>query len=366
MKKQVAAVLLIWPILCFGQTAQSITFPNPGDQTMGAGPITLTPTSSSGLPVTLAATPSSVCTVMPGVPPAAAPATKPAATPPASPPATPPAAPSGAYTLTLVAAGTCTVTASQAGGPGGTDGKTTYSAAASVTQVFTINSQFPGVDVVLGIGSLITANRTSYIFNTTNNNVLQGTQIGRATPQLLAGLSFQLPMRGFKSLKAEIASGAASPANKWADKYRPFHVFVSLKFSTSTNTPLIGYTFGVTYRVQKYLDFLAGYTLTEFMEPSPGFRAAAVNVVANNRNLYPTFNPGAMNNNGAGAFDGFPTQCIAGAIGCAGSTATNPATAGTSLYAGAVTEQHFRGGFMIGISVPVSLNNLFNIPKTSQ
>ena len=251
----------------------------------------------------------------------------------------------------------------------------TYGAATSVTEVFKINSQFPGVDIVLGIGSLITANRTNYTVNTTNN-ILQGTQIGRATPQLLAGLAFQLPFTMRRRPKGSTGDNTSPPAgsatqtsdaHKWDDKYRPLHAFVSLKFSTDTNAPLVGYTFGVTYRIQKYMDFLMGYTLSQFMEPSPGFRAAAVQVVETpgNAAFYPTFNVSDMNNNHAGAFDGFPTQCVVGALNCGGGGST-PATKGTPMYSGAILEPHYRGGFMIGISVPVSLNTLFNIPKANQ
>lgn len=323
MRNHVAAVLFFAPILCFGQGTmpQTITFANPGNQTMGAGPVTLAATSNSALAVTLQATPASVCTLMGSM-------------------------------LTLVANGTCTITASQGG-------NATYAAAASVTQIITISPQFPGVDLVLGIGSLITSNRTSYTVNTTTN-VLEGGQIGRASPQLLAGVSFQLPWDFKSRTKANVSS-----AHKWDDMYRPMHAFVSLKFSTATNTPLVGYTFGLTYRLQKYLDFLVGYTLTEFDEPSPGFAAAAALVVANNPTLYPTYNASTMNNNHAGAFDGFPTQCVAGALYCGGG-GTTPAAKGTSLYTGSITEEHFRGGLMIGISVPISLNGLFNIPKANQ
>jgi len=65
-------------------TAQTITFANPGNQTMGTAPLQLAATSTSGLPVTLASTTPSVCTVT-------------------------------GTALTLMSAGTCTLTATQAG-----------------------------------------------------------------------------------------------------------------------------------------------------------------------------------------------------------------------------------------------------------
>lgn len=327
--------------------SQTITFPNPGDKTIGTDPFAVTPTTTaSGLPVTVASNIPNVCAVsqMP--------------------------APN---TITLLAAGTCSLTAAQ---PGGTSpAGVTYSAATAVTDTFKVNAQYPGVDVVLGIGSLVTGNRTNYIVNSTPN-VLQGTQIGRSSPQLLAGVSFQLPFnfRGGKTVAKEqnignpldTTSTTRINANKWHDAYRPLHAFVSLKFSTGSDQNLVGYTFGITYRLQKYLDFLVGYAQTPFQEPAPGFRAAASYVVASNPNLYPTFNAPKMNNNGAGAFDGFPLQCITGALNCGANPPMAGAAAGTLLYTGNALEQHYRGGLIIGISVPMSLNNLFNIPKAPQ
>ena len=81
-------------------TPQTVTFATPATQTVGVTPAALVATSSSGLPVSFSASPSSVCTV------------------------------SGS-TLSLVGAGTCTVTASQAG-------NATYAAATAVSGNFTV------------------------------------------------------------------------------------------------------------------------------------------------------------------------------------------------------------------------------------
>jgi hypothetical protein len=54
-----------------------------------------------------------------------------------------------------------------------------------------------------------------------------------------------------------------------------------------------------------------------------------------------------MNNHKAGAFDGFSLQTKIG------SSATN-------LYSGDTLETRYRGGFVIGLSVAVSLKNLFS------
>ncbi len=81
---------------------QSITFATPGNQTMGTAAPVLSASATSGLPVSFASTTPAVCTV------------------------------SGS-TLTLVAPGSCTLSASQAG-------NTSYTAATPVTNTFTVAS----------------------------------------------------------------------------------------------------------------------------------------------------------------------------------------------------------------------------------
>ncbi len=92
---------------CFGacpssaaSIPQTITFAYPGNQILGGAPFTLSATASSGLSVTFASNTTSVCTI------------------------------SGAA-VTLVAVGTCSITASQAG-------DANYAAAPSITQTFAV------------------------------------------------------------------------------------------------------------------------------------------------------------------------------------------------------------------------------------
>ena len=82
-------------------TTQTITFANPGAQTVGT-PLTLSATATSGLAVTFTSTTTGVCTV-------------------------------SGTTATFVATGTCTIDANQAG-------NSTYAAAAMVPQSFTVNA----------------------------------------------------------------------------------------------------------------------------------------------------------------------------------------------------------------------------------
>jgi len=83
-------------------TAQTITYAQSANQMLSTGTLTVAPTASSGLTVSLASTTPSVCTV-------------------------------SGFVITFVATGTCSTTASQAG-------DSTYSAATDVTRSFTIST----------------------------------------------------------------------------------------------------------------------------------------------------------------------------------------------------------------------------------
>jgi mono/diheme cytochrome c family protein len=102
-------------------SAQSISFTGPGNQTMGVAPPVLNATASSGLAVSYATQTPAVCTV-------------------------------AGSTLTLVAAGTCTVTASQAG-------NSSWAAATPLSQSFTVlaAATTPGASALNG-KALYTAN----------------------------------------------------------------------------------------------------------------------------------------------------------------------------------------------------------------
>jgi hypothetical protein len=97
-------------------TAQTITFANPGSQTVGT-PLALVATASSGLPVSFDSTPTSACTI-------------------------------SGTTATFVAAGSCTIQATQAG-------NTTYAAATPVTQSFTVDATTHPSKMITLIGNQI-------------------------------------------------------------------------------------------------------------------------------------------------------------------------------------------------------------------
>ncbi|MDE2501667.1 MAG: hypothetical protein KGL18_01635, partial [Burkholderiales bacterium] len=100
--------------------AQTISFASPGDQTLGTTPAALVASASSGLPVTLTSTTTPVCTV-------------------------------SGDTLTLVAAGSCSLTASQ-------PGDATYAAATPVTVSFGVAA--PGVTTLTFASGFAAANLT--------------------------------------------------------------------------------------------------------------------------------------------------------------------------------------------------------------
>jgi hypothetical protein len=89
-------------VLAQALLAQTITFADPGSQVLGTAPLPLVATASSGLVVTLTSTTPSVCTV-------------------------------SGTTLTLLAAGSCIVDASQAG-------NSSYAAAVTVSRVFVVST----------------------------------------------------------------------------------------------------------------------------------------------------------------------------------------------------------------------------------
>ena len=89
--------------------SQTITFNNPGAQQLSSGTATLTASSDSGLTVSLASSAAGVCTVL-------------------------------GTTLTLVSAGTCTITASQAGNSLLGD----YFAAIDVSRSFSVTASSGG------------------------------------------------------------------------------------------------------------------------------------------------------------------------------------------------------------------------------
>lgn len=206
----------------------------------------------------------------------------------------------------------------------------------SSSSIHMVTTENPGTDfdLVLGVGSLlINPSITDYTVNN-ENSVLQTTNLGSASPQLLAGAAFQLELPNF-------GKGAR---NLFGPK--PWFAFLSLKFSPTSSQTLNGYVVGMSYKFNKAFAGLAGYALTPVQEPSPGFRAAAIQVVSQNPNVpaYQRFNLNDLQQNNRNAYDGFPLFV---------QSTTGPTT--TRVFIGDSTVVHYHGGFVIGVAVPISI-----------
>jgi hypothetical protein len=164
--------------------------------------------------------------------------------------------------------------------------------------------------------------------------VLQTTQLGRATPHFLTGVGFVLPIPSILH-RGEIK--------------HPWDAFLSLKFAPATSQAFSGYVLGGSYSLTQAFAILCGFALTPFNEPSPGFRAAAAQVVSQNQNLpiYQRFNPNDLLQNKPNAFDGFPIFVQ----GPTGPTATR-------VFPGNPTAVHYHGGVVVGVSVTISVKKM--------
>jgi len=126
-----------------GHTAQTITFNNPGTQTVGA-PLTLSATANSGLAVSFTSATPSGCTV-------------------------------SGTTVTFGAAGTCTIHASVAG-----DG--TYAAASQVARSFTVNPAIGPTTTIYIAGYAVTSKSVA----TADNTLAEEWQLTSGSPTATA------------------------------------------------------------------------------------------------------------------------------------------------------------------------------------
>jgi hypothetical protein len=215
------------------------------------------------------------------------------------------------------------------------------------------------VRLQLGIGSLLrNGDVTDYV---NNANTLSATSLGWATPQYLVGLAMRAPFPNFKRYGTGCAGvDAASPGDSTAKKtssdntcpiwrQRPWGGFVSLKFSPNSSQTINGYVLGGSYSLTSYLDLMAGFSLTPVNVPASGLRNAAYNYVLQQQKLGNDlqFNPQAMLNNSQNAFDGFSLLDSTGKL----------------IYTGTPLEVDYRGGVVIGVSIPLDFGKLFTSQK---
>jgi hypothetical protein len=196
-----------------------------------------------------------------------------------------------------------------------------------------------GVEVEVGIGSRIGGPQISNY--TSSNGILSLTNLGRATPQFLTGLGF---------IPCQSDSKAPLCTNKFSPFTSNLGAFVTANFGSGSNQTISGYTIGATFALGKHLRALAGFSLSPISQVSPGFQIAASQYVAKNPTLFPGISSTNLASNAFGAFDGIQFTSTAPA---AGSAATS-----TIYYPGSVTETHYRGGFMIGVAMPIDIFNL--------
>lgn len=188
-----------------------------------------------------------------------------------------------------------------------------------------------------------------------SSNVIQATHIGISTPSIAAGVAYKLPFHEPFGFYKKLNCSAQDLTTKRSDAQiafcYPWKAFVSLKITPDASQTLNGFTYGFSHAIHQYLDLMIGIAYSAHNEISPGFRAAAVNVVtaqqaAKNPN-YAQFNISQMESlTSQTAFDGFPTQLI--------STTGAP---GALIYSGSVTINHFRPGLFMGISFPLSFKS---------
>ncbi len=210
----------------------------------------------------------------------------------------------------------------------------------------------------LGIGSLLRSQTTDY---TNNSNVLAATSLGTATPQYLLGVAMRSRIPNFRGLGPKAGCDAAdrlvkdqysSDSAKATDaaqakdcpvwRRRPWSGFLSLKFASNASESLNGYVLGGSYRAMHYMSLLLGFSLTPVNEPSYGLRNAASQYVTAQQKLgnLLSFDPTAMQNNAYNAFDGFSLLD----------------TSGKLIYTGTPLETHYRGGVIIGVSIPINFS----------
>jgi hypothetical protein len=221
-----------------------------------------------------------------------------------------------------------------------------------------------GCYATVGLGANINSKGLTDYNN--SSNILESTHLGNGTPQLLLGVSFQVPWHGIFYHEIQIKSGALpSPDrcdpllyNQDVDGAKiycyPWRPFISVKFTPDASQTFNGFTYGISHRLAKNLDLMVGVSYTAFNEASPGFQRAAIETVktqqAAGNPYYTQFSLVAMQNNWRNAFDGLPTQLI--------SSTGQP---GALIYSGNPLSVHYHPGGFIGIVVPISIKTFVGL-----
>lgn len=214
----------------------------------------------------------------------------------------------------------------------------------------------------IGAGAVITNQHGDY---NNVNNVLETTHLGTSTPQYVVGVAYKLPVRApwYSPLGCKVGDFTAPSSDARAAFCYPFKAFVSFKFTPDSSQTFNGFTYGISHAIHKSLDILLGLSYSASNEVSPGFQAAAVQVVkaqqapSTGSVCYAQWNLTTLEAShlGAAAYDGFPTQLLTQT----GGTASAPVcTAGAQIYSVSPLATNYHSGLFIGISVPVSFSKL--------
>lgn len=217
-----------------------------------------------------------------------------------------------------------------------------------------------GCFATLGLG--VSINYKHYSDYNDVTNILQSTNLGNASPQLLVGISYQTPWHGilYNKIGCKPSLYNQDVDGKLVYCY-PWRAFINAKFSATASQTVNGFTVGTSYRIAKSLDLLMGISLNPFNEATPGFRAAAIQVTQAQQNAgnpnYAPFDLYKMQHNLRNAFDGFPTQLLQ--YSCTSTTPpTCTTTTGPLIYAGSPTGVQYLPGLFFGVVVPIQLKTL--------
>ena len=170
--------------LTIGKANQTITFANPGNKILGVAPFAISATAGSGLPVGFTSLTTSVCTV-------------------------------SGTTVTLVAAGTCTIRAAQAG-------NANYNAAADVQQSFLVSLPMATVSLKVltngGDGAFTFASTPASALSTT---VATSGGAGQTSPISIVAGTYTVSVTpphgfGFTAISCNAASSTSSASARTA------------------------------------------------------------------------------------------------------------------------------------------------------
>jgi len=235
--------------------------------------------------------------------------------------------------------------------------------ALSAQQPVAVTSAIAGCSscyATIGAGAVITNLAGDY--NNTNN-VLETTHLGNSTPQYVVGVAYKLPIRGelykLKPLGCNTASFTTPTSDASAAYCFPYKAFINFKFTPDASQTFNGFTYGISHAIHKDLDILLGVSYSAYNEVSPGFQAAALQVVKEQQSpstgstCYAQWNLASLQADSATAYDGFPTQLL---TQTGGTVASPICTAGAQIYGGSPLAVHYHAGLFIGISVPISFS----------